>query len=652
MANALGNANGQSTPVLATRAVEELLCSRLGERFHKAIGVRAFTGMRVKWRTLVLVLASACSDERAKDPDLGRPSGGAGALDSGISGGGANAGASGAGSGGSTAGNAYRVSIRARKTRVCSGECVELTAQAEHGHEPYEYAWSGGLEAGAGPHEVCPDATTRYEVVAKDTGIEGEFGRESQEASAVLEIRVDEDCVARDGGAVDDGGVIDEAPDTTVLCSVRIPHGDPNWLSSYTGWEASSNLETDAEGNLYVAGALQGTVDVGGESLTSVGTHDGVLLKYDPSCKLLWAKAYGTSGAQIGLSSVAVGRSGEVVIGGSLTGAADLGRGPLASGIGGSALLMKVDPQDGSVIWNEVYGSLFTNAVIWDVGIDDAGEIYISGYASGDASFGGPPIGGPADGNVAFIAKLGSDAQHRFSFSMLDANLLAPFALHPSGSFVLTGWTQASEVSIGSFNLDLGTAAWKRYVALLNEHGELLWGRAIAEDEGAGEGEFLSLWGGGIAIDNRRNVVLEHGLYRATDSGAVEEWPERISKLGEDGVLLWTEEFVHEDHDNVYVGEGGLIVDGSDNIVHSDERSWLRSADADAGADAHNRMYVQKLDPDGDVIWRHWFEGARLQWSWGLASGQDDAVWVLLGEEGRAGMASNDSAIVIAKLAP
>jgi hypothetical protein len=615
---------------------------------------------------LALSCAGACSSKPDKDPSMGMPTAGTGYVpDSGIGGRAGGAGTAGEGGSGGMSASAYSVNIEAPKTRVCVGECVELEAEVQNGHEPFEYVWSGGLdEDSAGPHEVCPEETTTYEVVVTDTAIDGEFGRDSKEARASLELVVDEDCSAPDGGNVkddggspDDGGVVDEAPGTTVLCSVRIPYREPNYISSYNGWESSSNVGTDAQGNFYVAGNVQGTIDLGEQTVTSTGIYDALLLKYNESCELVWAKTYGAAGTEMAFSALAVGPDGELVVTGTMYGTANFGAGTISSGFSGSGTVMGIDPDNGSVIWNEVYGSLFTNAAIWDVGIDDAGDISISGYASADTSFGGAPIGGPAEGNVAFFARLTSERAHRFSFSVQDSDLVAPFALHRSGAFVLTGWGQGTSVNIAGQEIVLGNGQWKRYVVLLDENGEVVWGHDFFDLDGRDDGGSpIGFWGGGIALDSDRNILIEHGLYRANGEGVVEEWPERISKLNVDGELQWTEEFLQDDSDAVFIGEGGLNVDSHDNILHSDDRSMIDRSGLDAGVEQlRNRMYVQKLSPDGEIIWRQWFDDAWIQWTWGLASAPDDAVWVTFSEQGRQqGTDGRDTqyALVIAKLAP
>ena len=578
--------------------------------------------------------------------------GGAGSGQAGS--GGASGAGSVAGSAGSS-GSEYRVTIDASRTMLCSGGCAELSALAENGNEPYAFAWSGDLGDGPGPHEVCPDETTTYSVVASDTAVYGEeFGRPSRDTSASIEVRVDEGCVAPDGGTDGDAG-IDEVPGTSVLCSIAISYGEPNWISTYSGWEGNSNLATDAEGNLYVAGAVQGTLDVGGTTITSVGIADALLLKYDPECKLVWAKTYGTQSAQIGFGAIAVGPDGTIVVGGAISGDADLGIGPISSGFSHSGMLVKIDPDDGAVIWNQVYTSFLNTVGVWDVGIDDAGDIVFAGHAASDVSFGGAPLGGEQSGNIAFLARLSSSGAHRFSFAIQNTDLVTPFAIHGSGVIAMSGWTNNSSVLINTVPLELGEPMkWKRYVAMLNERGELLWGRALGGYEDVEDGQLIGWWAGSLALDSDRNVVIEHGLYSQDETGVVEEWPESISKLDPNGTTLWTKDFSPEEPDRTFYTPGGLAIDSQGNVLHSDELA-LESAAApgatDAGVEPGNRLYVQKLTPEGDVVWRHWFDEAQVQWTWGIAIGPDDAVWLALSEE-HASSPTVVSVLSISKLAP
>lgn len=561
----------------------------------------------------------------------------------------ATAGASGAGAGGVSGAGAddYRVAIEAERTTLCPGQCVELSAQAVNGHAPYRYAWADELGDGAGPHEVCPEETTTYSVTATDTGSEGEFGHKSEAVSASIELRVDEDCdEPNDAGLTEPEGTVE-------LCSARIAYSQDEWISTYAGWEGNSNIATDKDGNLFVTGAFHGTFEVGEHTMTSVGGSDAFVIKYDPSCKPLWVKTFGAVDQGVGFGSIAVAPDGELAVGGVLTGTIDLGQGPLSSGFNGSAVVMKLDGDDGRPLWSQVYVSLFYNSAVWDIGIDDAGDIVLSGHAAADVSFGGPAIGGP-DTQVAFIAKLSSDGGHRFSFAIVNTDLMSPFALHHSGVIALTGWGSSASVMINGQAIALSNGAWKRYVAMLDASGNLLWGHELVEPDALEDDDFSGYWGAGIAIDVDRNIVVEHGNYRESSDGSVLELPERITKLDAMGSPLWSKDFADDVNLQAYYGEGGVAVDSHRNILHTDEsfdESTVTPAAQDAGVQPSNRLFVRKLTPEGDVIWRHVFDEATAHWTWGIAAGPDDAVWVAHGAEEVNG-SSVSGALVISKLAP
>lgn len=51
---------------------------------------------------------------------------------------------------------------------ICVGECLDLSANAWDGDGSYNYTWNNGLASNSGPHNVCPAATTTYQVTVTD----------------------------------------------------------------------------------------------------------------------------------------------------------------------------------------------------------------------------------------------------------------------------------------------------------------------------------------------------------------------------------------------------------------------------------------------------------------------------------------------------
>jgi hypothetical protein len=71
----------------------------------------------------------------------------------------------------------------------CSGKCLTLEAAAVGGNEPYMFTWEDGSHDTK--HQVCPTASTRVTLEARDTAqMTAEFAIEAQHASTQLELRV------------------------------------------------------------------------------------------------------------------------------------------------------------------------------------------------------------------------------------------------------------------------------------------------------------------------------------------------------------------------------------------------------------------------------------------------------------------------------
>ncbi|MEO5570138.1 MAG: SBBP repeat-containing protein, partial [Bacteroidia bacterium] len=94
-----------------------------------------------------------------------------------------------------------------------------------------------------------------------------------------------------------------------------------------TGVDQGNAVTVDAAGNVYTTGYFESTCDfdpgAGIVNLNSVGNMDVFIMKSDASGNLLWAKSVGGTGDDEG-KTIAVDASGNVYIGGSFSGTADL----------------------------------------------------------------------------------------------------------------------------------------------------------------------------------------------------------------------------------------------------------------------------------------------------------------------------------------
>lgn len=144
-------------------------------------------------------------------------------------------------------------------------------------------------------------------------------------------------------------------------------------------------IACDAVGNIYVTGHTEGSF----EGKTNAGGADVVLLKLEPSGKILWIKQFGSSESDYGFSVTSDSDGDAYVIGdtyGKLTGTRNYGE--------ADVFVMKFDPA-GDRLWGTQFGTAFAEHGKM-IAIDPAGNIYITGDTSGSleakVSFGGYDI--------------------------------------------------------------------------------------------------------------------------------------------------------------------------------------------------------------------------------------------------------------------
>lgn len=91
----------------------------------------------------------------------------------------------------------------------------------------------------------------------------------------------------------------------------------------------SGHLAFDATGNLWLTGALEGSREFAGTTLTSRGGSDVLLLQLAPDGSLLSARGFGDEGTQQRGEAIAVDAAGDVLLAGTFDGSLDLGAGTL-----------------------------------------------------------------------------------------------------------------------------------------------------------------------------------------------------------------------------------------------------------------------------------------------------------------------------------
>jgi chitodextrinase len=112
-----------------------------------------------------------------------------------------------------------------------------------------------------------------------------------------------------------------------------------------TGNDYANAVAVDSAGNVLVAGAFQGTANLGGASVSSLGQDDGFVLKYSNAGARIWVRTYGGSSADW-FNSVAAtpGTSANPVLGGYFYGTATFGGTSMTSAGAADGVVMRTTP--------------------------------------------------------------------------------------------------------------------------------------------------------------------------------------------------------------------------------------------------------------------------------------------------------------------
>lgn len=164
------------------------------------------------------------------------------------------------------------------------------------------------------------------------------------------------------------------------------------------GGAAGSEMETgsmrvDGAGNIYIAGAVKGTIDFGsGKSVVS-SDRDAFLAKLDPTGVAQYALRFGDSAGQ-GVNELALDNLGNVILLGTANAGSTINFGTTAAtelitpASAGRAFLAKLAAADGAHVWSKLlpFGTLGGSVFL---GADTAGNVLVTGGFAGTIDFGG-----------------------------------------------------------------------------------------------------------------------------------------------------------------------------------------------------------------------------------------------------------------------
>ena len=246
------------------------------------------------------------------------------------------------------------------------------------------------------------------------------------------------------------------------------PNGNLLWARGMGGADTNSGraIDVDPNGNVYIGGNFQGTVDLnpgaGSFIRESGGSRDVFVTKLDNNGNFVWAKAMGGTGLNE-LRGLTVDADGRVHIAGFFNDTAnfdpDITNFELTSTIGEDAFVAKLNT-GGALMWAKALGVPFASRGL-GITLDNDGNVYTTGDFVGTTDF-NPGAGTfnltSAGSNDAFISKLTSDGNFVWAKSVggTGGDWGGGIAVSPLGAVHVTGryrGTADFDPGFGVFNL-------------------------------------------------------------------------------------------------------------------------------------------------------------------------------------------------------
>jgi hypothetical protein len=196
--------------------------------------------------------------------------------------------------------------------------------------------------------------------------------------------------------------------------------GTVQWTKTFgtTGSDAGLAVAMDASSNTFITGYFDTQISFGGNVQSDLDYSDVFVAKLDPLGKQVYLTVFPSHSNEYA-DAIAVDASGSAVVTGSYekndTGDADFGSGPLPTSATSNVFVLKLDPA-GKHAWSKGFGDLVASQHGHGVALDAMGNIYLTGEAESDISFGGVTLTGLNNGNDdVYVAKLGPDGSHIWS---------------------------------------------------------------------------------------------------------------------------------------------------------------------------------------------------------------------------------------------
>lgn len=204
-------------------------------------------------------------------------------------------------------------------------------------------------------------------------------------------------------------------------------------------------VKTDALGNIYIAGDVMSDIDFGTGTLTGAGGYDIVVVKMDGSGTTQWAKRFGNASTNY-VKAFDVDPAGNIAMGGSTIDSLDFGGGNVMSTGSHGSWIAKLSTA-GAHAWSYGFPGDKQNQTE-GIAFDGNGDVHVIGIAQQFVDFGSGAIDfGPATGfGTFFLKRSGATGAHLLADAR--PGVLSPsITVDAAGDVILTGQLWSATIS-------------------------------------------------------------------------------------------------------------------------------------------------------------------------------------------------------------
>lgn len=278
-----------------------------------------------------------------------------------------------------------------------------------------------------------------------------------------------------------------------VFVSKMNANGNLVWARSLGGSSTDEgySIAVDANGNVYACGRFYSTdFDPGSPSytLSSNGSDDMFVCKFNASGTLQWARGFGSAGFDMA-SGITADANGDVYFTGYFSGTVDFNPATAiynVSAIGSYDIFIYKMSTSGNLAWVHTFGTAANGLSGSKVTTDASGNVYVCGYLSGTIDF--DP--GPGTGTVSapsatdlFVAKYTSSGNYIWARAFngnSGVKWIKGIAVDASNNVFTTGsFNTFVDFDPGPSTYTLANTGLDMFVSKLDNNGNFAWAKRV-----------------------------------------------------------------------------------------------------------------------------------------------------------------------------